>query len=362
MVLLNEGGGMIEQKIGDLFQEDVEALVNSVNCVGVMGRGIALQFKNAFPENFKAYASACKRKEVQPGRMFVYDSGKMTNPRYIINFPTKRHWRAKSRIEDIEAGLEALVGEIRQRKIRSIAIPPLGTNLGGLSWRDVEPRIKDALGKIERLDVRLFAPGGGPVDDRPNRSTKALRMTRGRAALICLMDRHVRGLLDPYVTLLEVHKLMYFMQEAEENLRLKFEKGHYGPYAGNLRHVLQRMEGHYISGYLGGGDAPSDELALVPGAVDEAAAFIERYPKTRERLERVSELVEGFESSFGLELLAAVHWVATKGPSRNDKQVITYTYAWNPRKKQFSERQIKLALQTLRDKGWIEEAGLVGVA
>ena len=169
----------------------------------------------------------------------------------------------------------------------------------------------------------------------------------------------MRGLLDPYVTLLEVHKLMYFMQEAEENLRLKFEKGHYGPYAGNLRHVLQRMEGHYISGYLGGGDAPSDELALVPGAVDEAAAFIERYPKTRERLERVSELVEGFESSFGLELLATVHWVATKGPSRNDKQVITYTYAWNPRKKQFSERQIKLALQTLRDKGWIEEAGLV---
>ena len=201
---------MIEQKIGDLFQEDAEALVNSVNCVGVMGRGIALQFKKAFPENFKAYARACKRGEVQPGRMFVYDSGKMTNPRYIINFPTKRHWRAKSRLEDVEAGLEALVDEIRQRKIGSIAIPPLGTNLGGLSWRDVEPRIRAALGEIEGLDVRLFEPGGGPVDNRPNRSTKAAKMTQGRAALICLMDLYVRGLLDPFVTLLEVHKLMYF--------------------------------------------------------------------------------------------------------------------------------------------------------
>ena len=350
---------MIEQKIGDLFQEDVEALVNSVNCVGVMGRGIALQFKKAFPENFKAYAQACKRGEVQPGRMFVYDLGQMTNPRYIINFPTKRHWRAKSRIEDVEAGLQALVEEIRQRNIRSIAIPPLGTNLGGLSWRDVEPRIRDALGTIEGLDVRLFKPGGGPADDRPNRSTKAPNMTRGRAALICLMDRYVRGLLDPYVTLLEIHKLMYFMQEAGEYLRLRFEKGHYGPYAGNLRHVLNFMEGHYISGYLGGGDAPGDELALVPGAVDDAATFLGRYPKTCKRLERVFELVEGFESSFGLELLATVHWVAKQPSSGTDVEVIAYTYAWNPRKRQFSERQIKLALQTLRVKGWLDSASPV---
>ena len=353
---------MIESKIGDLFQEDVEALVNSVNCVGVMGRGIALQFKKTFPENFKAYAQACKRGEVQPGRMFVYDSGQMTNPRYIINFPTKRHWRAKSRIEDIEAGLEALVGEIRQRRIRSIAIPPLGTNLGGLSWRDVGPRIRDALGKIEGLDVRLFEPGGGPVDDRPNPSKRAPRMTHGRAALVILMDLYVRALLDPFVTLLEVHKLMYFMQEAGEYLRLRFEKGYYGPYTGNLRHVLNLMEGHYISGYLGDGDAPSDELALVPGSVDEATAFLRRYPRTRERLERVSELVEGFESSFGLELLATAHWVVAEDPSRNDEEIIAYTYLWNRRKRQFSKRQIKLALQTLRDKGWIEEARQAGKA
>ena len=122
---------MIEYKTGDVLTEDAEALVNTVNCVGVMGRGIALQFKKAFPENFRAYAAACERNEVQPGRMFVFETGHVTNPRYIINFPTKRHWRGKSRIEDIEAGLAALVAEVRSRSIGSIVVPPLGSGLGG---------------------------------------------------------------------------------------------------------------------------------------------------------------------------------------------------------------------------------------
>ena len=120
---------MMEFKTGDIFKTDAEALVNSVNCVGVMGRGIALQFKNMYPANFRAYAAACKREEVRPGRMFVYETGQLTNPRYIINFPTKRHWRSKSRIEDIESGIKALVQEVRTRDIRSMAMPPLATDL-----------------------------------------------------------------------------------------------------------------------------------------------------------------------------------------------------------------------------------------
>ena len=168
-----------------------------------------------------------------------------------------------------------------------------------------------------------------------------------------LMDRYMRGLLDPCVTLLEVHKLMYFMQEAGERLQLKFEERYYGPYANNLRRVLNRMERHYILGYLGGSDAPGNELTLAPGAVDEAYAFLNRYPRTRERLERVFELVEGFESSFGMELLATAHWVSKKHKPKTDEEAIAYTYAWNPRKRQFSERQIRLALRILREKGWI---------
>src|SRR3954470_15226933 len=154
---------MIRYATGDILKADVEALVNTVNCVGIMGRGIALQFKNAFPENFKAYAAACSRDDVQPGRMFVFETGTMTNPKYIINFPTKRHWRGKSRMEDIESGLRALVAEIRRRGIQSIAIPPLGSGLGGLRWPDVRARIEAALTDLEGVDVVVYEPSGAPV-------------------------------------------------------------------------------------------------------------------------------------------------------------------------------------------------------
>lgn len=344
---------MIEHKVGDIFEEDVEALVNSVNCVGVMGRGIALQFKNRFPENFKAYAQACKRDEVKPGRMFIYESGTMTNPRFIINFPTKRHWRGKSRMEDIEAGLSDLAHEVRRRKIRSIAIPPLGSNLGGLDWNDVRPRIDRMLQSLGDVEVVVFEPGGGPRDDRPNRSTDVPRMTRGRASVIVLMDRYVRGLLDPFVTLLEIHKLLYFTQDAGEDLKLHFTKARYGPYAENLRHVLRRMEGHHIMGYRDGGDMPGKRLDLVPGAVEDAKKFISGSPETEQRLTRVFELVDGFESSFGLELLSTVHWVADDDPALTDDEIIAHTYAWGPHKRQFSKRQIRLALDVLRTNGWI---------
>ena len=345
---------MIEYKTGDLFREDVEALVNSVNCVGIMGRGIALQFKKAFPENFKAYADACERKEVLPGRMFVFETGELANPRFIINFPTKRHWRGKSRMEDIESGLDALADEVRKRNIRSIAIPPLGSDLGGLNWPDVRSHIAEALHGLEDVVVIVFEAGSGaPADGRLNRSTKVPRMTAGRAALVSLMHQYLVGLLDPFVTLLEAHKLMYFLQTAGEPLKLNFQKGHYGPYAENLRHVLKAIEGHLISGYGDDGDSPDQELELVPGAVEDATAYLNGRPGTKQRLERVAQLIEGFESPFGLELLSTVHWVAQRASTATAAEVIDDTYAWGLHKKQFSERQIRLALQFLREKNWL---------
>ena len=136
---------MIRFKSGDILAEDAEALVNPVNCVGVMGRGLALQFKKAFPENFLAYATACEEGGFRPGRMFVVDTLQITNPGYIINFPTKRHWRESSRLLDIEAGLKDLTQVIRARGIRSIAVPPLGSGLGGLEWSSVRPLVETAL-------------------------------------------------------------------------------------------------------------------------------------------------------------------------------------------------------------------------
>ncbi len=348
---------MIEYKRGDILAEDAEALVNTVNCVGFMGRGIALEFKKAWPENFKAYAAACRRYEVQPGGMFVFETGQLTPPRYIINFPTKRHWRGKSWIEDIEAGLEALVVEIRNRGIRSIALPPLGAGLGGLDWAEVRPRIERAMQEVPNVKVVVFEPHRVPARGRTRRARKAPAMTPGRAALVGLMDRYLAGLLDPFVTLLEIHKLMYFMQEAGEPLRLRLAKGPYGPYAENLRHVLNEIDGYYISGYGAGGDAPDKALELVPGAVEDAHATLARRPATLRRFERVAELVEGFESPFGLELLSTVHWVMGHEGARSDEDVIASTYRWSERKLQFSRQQILLARRVLAEQGWVENAG-----
>ena len=156
---------MIEYKSGDILAEDVEALVNTVNCVGVMGRGVALQFKRAFPGNFRAYADRCRRGEMRPGRVFVFETGEMLAPRYVVNFPTKRHWRGKSRLEDVESGLAALAAEIRARGIRSIAIPPLGCGLGGLHWPTVRARLEAALRDLPDVRIVVFEPGGQPAVD-----------------------------------------------------------------------------------------------------------------------------------------------------------------------------------------------------
>lgn len=342
---------MIEFRQGDILEANTEALVNTVNCVGVMGRGIALQFKDAFPDNFKAYAAACKRQEVQPGRMFIFERRQLGNPKFIINFPTKRHWRGQSRLGDIEAGLQSLVREIRDRGIQSIAIPPLGSGLGGLDWAQVRSRIEKALAALSDVAVLIFEPKQGLQPSR--KPAKVPDMTAGRAALIGLMGRYLGGLLDPALTLLEIHKLMYFMQEAGEPLRLKYVEGHYGPYADNLRHVLKQIDGYFVSGYEDNGDAPDKEISLVPGAIEDAERFLLDHPATQARFAKVAELVDGFETPFGLELLSTVHWVCTRTDVNDQDDLVPQVHAWNDRKRQFTARQILLARDVLAQKNWL---------
>lgn len=345
---------MIEITTGDILAADAEALVNTVNCVGIMGRGIALQFRKAFPDNFKAYEEVCKRKELQPGRMFVFRTGQLTNPHYIINFPTKRHWKGKSQLADIESGLTALVVEIRRLGIHSIAIPPLGCGQGGLDWAEVRPRIEQALAAVPYVRVLLFSPTGAPASAVSTSSRHVPKMTEGRAALVGLMQRYLAGLMDPFITLLEVHKLLYFMQEAgESSLRLRYVKAPYGPYAENLRHLLMSVEGHLTSGYTDGIDDPEKQLELVPGAVADADRFLAGHPNTQRRFERVADLVKGFETPFGLELLSTVHWVSTREGATVPDKAISATLEWNERKRRFSPQQIALAWNVLRDKGWL---------
>lgn len=336
-------------KTGNVLDEDAEALVNTVNTVGVMGRGVALQFKQRFPENFKAYEKACARKEVVPGKMFVFETGGLF-PRLIINFPTKRHWRQRSRMEDIDAGLVDLVRVLRERGVTSVAVPPLGCGLGGLDWKEVRPKIEAALDSVPGLSAVLFAPGGAPAVAVAG---KAPNMTAGRAALIALVRRYLSGLLSPFITLLEVQKLMYFLQTAGEPLRLNYDKQMYGPYAENLRHVLRAVEGHWLVGYADGGDDPAKELTLLPGATELAESFLANKPETRDRIARVAKLVDGYEDSFGMELLATVHWVIAKEGARTPAETVSRVHGWSERKRQFSERQIEKARTRLVEQGWI---------
>lgn len=345
---------MIETTSGDILTVDAEALVNTVNCVGIMGRGIALQFRKAFPDNFKAYEAVCKRGELQPGKMFIFETGSLTNPRYVINFPTKRHWKGKSQLADIESGLKALVSDIRRFGIHSIAIPPLGCGQGGLDWAEVRPRIERAMTAVPDVRVLLFGPAAAPVHSGSQSSHPVPKMTEARAALVGLMQRYLAGLMDPFISLLEVHKLLYFMQVAgEASLRLRYVKAPYGPYAENLRHLLLSVEGHLTSGYTNGVDDPEKPLELVPGAIGDAERFLEGHPYTQRRFERVAELVKGFETPFGLELLSTVHWVSAQEGAVTSDEATTATFRWNERKRRFSPQQIALAWQVLQDKGWL---------
>lgn len=348
---------MIEIAKGNILGADAEALVNTVNCIGFMGKGIALQFKQAFPANFKAYEAACHAGQVVPGRMFIFDNARLINPRYVINFPTKRHWRGKSRIADIRSGLKALMADIRRLGVRSIAVPPLGCGLGGLDWREVRPLIEKAFSELPDVRVLLFEPVGTPEATAMPVRTARPHMTPARALFIKLMDAYAA--LEYSRTLLEVQKLAYFLQEAGEPLRLKYEAGHYGPYATNLNKVLELMEGHFIRGY-GDSQKPNAEIELLPGAVEEATSFLAGKSESLARLERVARLIEGFETPYGMELLATVHWVAHRGGPKSDAPAsdagaaIDQIHAWNPRKQQvFKPEHIRTAWSQLDEHGWM---------
>lgn len=344
---------MIELTQGNIFDAKAEALVNTVNCVGVMGRGIAMQFKRAYPENFKAYKKACDAEQVHPGKMFVHDLNTIYSPRYIINFPTKRHWRGKSRIEDIEAGLYDLINVVDRNDIKSIAIPPLGCGLGGLNWADVRPLIIKAFETLPNVDVLIFEPAGAPAANKMAVNTRAPKMTAGRAALLGLMYRYLDAAMDPTVTLVEVHKLMYFMQEAGEPLKLQYAKAKYGPYAENLRHVLNSIEGHFIVGFGEAEDSPRVPLELKPNAVERAEKFLACQEDTLGRFNRVAGLFTGFETAYGMELLATVHWVATKEYADTPELAVEKVHAWNERKRTFDSYDIQFAWKHLSKTGWL---------
>ncbi|RZD78738.1 Appr-1-p processing protein [Streptomyces albidoflavus] len=354
---------MIRESEGNLLGADTEAVVNTVNTVGVMGKGIALQFKQAFPENYKEYKAACEAGEVRLGEMFVFDSHTLGPRRYIINFPTKQHWRAKSKIADIERGLAALVEVIQKLHIGSIAVPALGCGNGGLDWSEVRPMIYEAFGRLPDVEVVLFPPTGAPQPEAMPVATAAPNMTKGRAALVALINGYVeqakseRFEASEGASLLEIQKLMYLLQVSGQPMRLSYAKGRYGPYAENLNFQLQRMEGHLVRGYGDRSQRVLDfhPIKLIPGAVEAAEQWINEHDdgSLKAAISRVLTLIDGFASPYGLELLCTTHWAAH---NREEKEKFPSTVeavqAWSRRKAEtFTTHHIEVACKQLEASG-----------
>lgn len=334
---------MILYKKGNLLDDSAEALVNTVNTVGVMGKGIALQFKQRFPDVFREYEKACKRHELTIGKMHVVPIHGMVDPQYVINFPTKKHWKEKSKTRYIEVGLKDLVNVVQDLGLSSIALPPLGCGNGGLPWTEVKKLIENAFAGIN-VDVHVYEPVGSPPPGEMKVRTKKPAMTEARALLLATFNNY-KG--PGYkLTLLEVQKIAYFLQEAGEPLKLNFEKGKYGPYAENLNHVLQRLEGHFIRGY--GDRNRHSDIQLIHAAAEKAYDYLSTKKENEYRLSKVNDIINGFETPYGLELLATVHWVRRYEVPSDNEELIVKVHDWNERKKKlFPAKHIQKAAEHL---------------
>ena len=357
MVLL-----MITYTQGNLLDAPAEALVNTVNTVGVMGRGVALMFKEAFPENFRAYEAACKRNEVKTGHVFATERHQLIGPKWIINFPTKQHWRNPSRIEWIEHGLEDLKRFIVAHKIRSISLPPLGTGNGGLDWSDVKPRIERALGSLQDVDVVVFEPTS--KYQNVAKRTGVEKLTPPRALVAELVRRY--WILGIECTLLEIQKLGYFLERSidtlklDNNLKFRFQADKFGPYSGPLHHLLNGLDGSYLHCDKRLGDAsPFDVIWFDDSKTDRVAAYLTS-PEARAfrpALEATAELIDGFESPLGMELLATVDWlIQRRGAKPTVADIKSGLSKWpggrtsaQRKQKLFDERLIRLALDRLAE-------------
>lgn len=299
---------------GNLLEARTEALVNTVNTVGVMGRGIALMFKERFGENFRRYAAACKAKEVRTGKMFITEAYELNGPRWIVNFPTKRHWRGDSRLEWISEGLQDLRQFLIENEVKSIAVPPLGAGNGGLDWADVRPQIEAALADLD-TEILVFEPTLTYQNVAKRGGIE--KLTPARALIAELVRRY--WVFGVECSLLEIQKLAWFLERNIEHaglksLDLRFTPHKYGPYADRLRHLLNGLDGSYLHCGKRISDAdPSDVIWFDDGR----KTFVQTYLKSEAKeyaptLEATAALIDGFESPFGMELLATVDWLLSQ--------------------------------------------------
>jgi O-acetyl-ADP-ribose deacetylase (regulator of RNase III) len=338
---------MITYKKGNLLDAPVQALVNTVNTVGVMGKGIALQFKNTFPENSKAYSEAVKEGKVKLGEVLVVSVNPIGTVKYIINFPTKGHWRYPSKLSWIQSGLKDLKQKIQEYHIASVALPPLGCGNGGLNWDEVKPVIENALKDLQ-TDIIVYEPSIDVQEIlKKEEKLSASRLTPVRAMLLQLLY-HYRA-LGEFTSEFAAEKLSYFLQRfGEKQLKLNFQKGAYGPYSGKVRHILYAVNGYYLKGYEQKDAKPFEPLEIIVEKSGEVQEYLKNNLKAKEqqRLMDVARFIQGFESPYGLELLATVDFLIEENQTFNPELISQKL--WSERKKDMFPRQhVELAIHHL---------------
>ena len=331
---------MLQFLKGNLLDSPAESLVNTVNTVGVMGKGIALQFKEAFPVNNKIYITACKASQLQPGKLLaVKDHNALLGEKLIINFPTKKHWRHPSKYHYIEDGLQALVVLIQEQQIKSIAIPPLGCGNGGLDWVIVKQMIQKYLSPLPIL-VYVYEPNAAVKKLlQKEEPKKEIKLTPARAQLLYLLFYYES--LGEYSSLFSANKLAYFLQRMGEKMRLTFVPYHYGPYAQQVEHVLYALNGVYLKGFEQKEAKAFEPLLLNYEKLDEIKNFIDKELDNtqKHRLQQLINLIDGFQSELSLEVLATVDYILSLHPAYNEEEVYTAIQQWNERKNKLIKKE-----------------------
>ena len=323
---------MIKYLTGDILDSSAQALVNTVNTVGVMGKGIALQFKNQFPNNYKIYKEACANKVFSIGELLTTEEESLLlGKKTIINFPTKKHWRYPSEYEYIENGLAALVEEIKDRQITSIAIPPLGAGNGGLDWAKVRAMIESALQGLD-CEIFLYEPTQAIKETLKKERVK---LTPARAMMLSVLDDLVRN--GEFVSEFAAEKVAYFLQRfgAKEAFKLDFKPNFYGPYSGKVRHVLYHLNGSYVMGYSSKDKKPFEELSLVMDAEKEVIKYLSQSENTHylKIAEKTKTFLNGYFSPFGLELLSTIDFIKTEKHKDSVEEIIGELGSWSDRKR-----------------------------
>ena len=333
---------------GNLLESEAEALVNTVNTVGVMGKGIALQFKNQFPENYKIYSKACKNNEFNIGDLLVTEENSLLNGRkLIINFPTKTDWRKPSEYSFIEKGIIKLVDLIKEKKIKSIAIPPLGAGNGGLDWVKVRRMMEYYLRDLDS-DIFIFEPNN-LIEEILKK--ERVKLTPARAMLLSVLFELVKN--GEFVSEFSAEKVAYFLQKfgAKEEFKLNFSPNFYGPYSGKVKHVLYYLNGSYITGYSSKDKKPFEEISLRANTEHEIIQYLDlpENLKYKNSVNKTKDFLKGFYSSFGLELLSTIDYIMNTQKTKSEVEIINHLKNWSERKKILFENPnfIKIAISNI---------------